>query len=84
MNAESQQTTEIARLGDRTRWFMAQAWDAAIEHVWELSDPINTVEHDDLTPVNTAADMRQAKRENPYRVPVTRPAPSTGREADDA
>ena len=48
---------------------LADAWDAAIEHVWELSDPIDTVErYDGLAMVNTVADMRQAKQENPYRV----------------
>jgi hypothetical protein len=46
----------------------AQAWDAALDHVWELSDPISTIDGDpDLTTANTCADVRQAKQENPYK-----------------
>ena len=55
-------------LAARDRRVRGEAWDEAIEHVWELSDPIETVEHfDGLAMVNTVTDMRQAKRENPYR-----------------
>ena len=45
----------------------AEAWDEAINHVWELSDPISTVDHAEDPPVNTVYDMRQAMRANPYR-----------------
>jgi hypothetical protein len=71
---------EVGRvLAPHVKALMAQAWDAAIEHVWELSDPIETVErYDGLAMVNTVADMRQAKRENPYCSVVLPPAGGEG------
>ena len=45
----------------------AAVWDEAINHVWELSDPVSTIDHAEDPPVSTVADMRQAMRENPYR-----------------
>lgn len=55
------------------RWLAeakAAAWDEAIDHAWELSDPASAVvDTSDLKPVCTESDMQQAKRENPHRTP---------------
>lgn len=45
----------------------AEAWDEALEHAWQLADPISTVSTEGDMSVCTAGDLVQARRENPYR-----------------
>lgn len=45
----------------------ADAWEAALDHVWALSDPVSTINTDNgERPVVTRFDIAQAKDENPY------------------
>lgn len=56
---------------------LAEAWDAALDYVWALSDPAYTIlacvdpardESEAYLELVTAGDIGQAKRQNPYRV----------------
>lgn len=46
---------------------LAEAWEAALDHVWALNDPVSTIHtFDGERPVVVRFDIEQAKAENPY------------------
>lgn len=67
-NADQIATALAPVLREAERRGAERAWEAALDHVWELSDPAWTVVAGTAasTPVVTEFDVNQAKRDNPY------------------